>query len=252
MPSLIQRVNSAGITYCEQDWSWDTSRRPPRDFDLWAVFGGQGTLYTDDRSWPLLPGDCFVLRPGGLYIGTHDPDRPLIVIHIHFDPTIGRDFGFHRRLVDQSFVRELLTRSVFSFRDDDPDSAIIWLEAALSEILNQERLTLDHGIDEGHAEKINNICRQIYENPSAAYRVEKLAMTVGISPDHFTRLFKQLRGTTPRKFILQARIESAQDLLRSSNHSVGRIAEILGYSDVYFFSRQFKEKVGVSPSKFRR
>lgn len=251
-PIHLRRINSAGITHCEQDWSWDTSRRPPVDHDLWTVFGGQGELRTNDRTWPLLPGDCFVLEPGGVYAGTHDPNHPLLVIHIHFDPSGDFPLGFHRRLTHLGFLREVLTRSVFSHHEGQMDAAVVWLAAALCEIRSQERLASRAGVEDGRADAIDTICRRIYENPSAAYRVEKLARTVNLSPDHFSRLFRRLKGVTPREFILRARIESAQDLLRSSNHSIGRIAEILGYSDVYFFSRQFKEKVGVSPSEFRR
>lgn len=252
MANLVERINSAGITYCQQDWSWDTSRRPPVDHDLWTVFSGQGRLRADGHTWELLPGDCFVLRPGGSYIGTHDPDHPLLVIHVHFDPAEGERLRFHRRLRSPGFVREILTRCVFAYREGQNADAVVWLEAALREIEQQSQPGSAAGSEDDRVEKINTICRRVYENPSAPYRVEKLAQAVSLSPDHFTRLFRKLRGVTPRAFILQARIESAQDLLRSSNHSIGRIAEILGYSDVYFFSRQFKEKVGVSPSEYRR
>ena len=251
-PIKIHQINSAGITHCEQDWSWDTSRRPHVDYDLWTVFRGQGELQTREGTWSLLPGDCFVLEPGGNYSGTHDPNHPLLVIHIHFDPSGHFPLEFHRRLTNLGFLREILTRSVFSHREGHRDAAVVWLEAALCEIQSQEHLGSRTGVEDGRAVAIDTICRRIYEDPSAAYRVEKLARAVSLSPDHFSRLFRKLKGITPREFILRARIESAQDLLRSSNHSIGRIAEILGYSDVYFFSRQFKEKVGVSPSEFRK
>ena len=152
MPSLIQRINSAGITYCQQDWSWDTSRRPPTDHDLWTVFSGQGTLRADGMSWPLLPGDCFVLQPGGAYIGTHDPDHPLLVIHIHFDPTGDAELPFHRRLRNPGFVREVLTRCVFSYREGQVESAQVWLEAALVEIEQQSRLESEVGSEDDRAE----------------------------------------------------------------------------------------------------
>ena len=251
-PRLVSRINSAGITHCVQDWSWDTSLRLPVDHDLWTVFSGRGQLRADGHAWDLLPGDCFALRPGGRYIGSHDPDRPLVVIHIHFEPATGQTFRFHRRLTNLAFLEDVLTRVVYAHREGHGDQAIIWMDAALTEIRNQEVLTDRSGREDRRAEGIETICRRIHENPSAPYRVDKLAKAVGLSADHFTRLFRKIRGITPREFILQARIESAQDLLRASDHSVSRIAEILGYSDVYFFSRQFKEKVGVSPSVFRK
>lgn len=247
----ISRINSVGITHCARDWSWDTTRRPPVDHDLWTVFAGSGELRTPDRRWPLLPGDCFILEPGGRYRGRHDPDHPLTVIHIHFDPAGDIPLAFHRRLAQLTFPRELLTRVVTAHREGRREEAIQWLEAAFVEIRSQERLAERVRGNEAHAEAIERIAEEIDGNPSAAYRVETLAKETGLSADHFTRLFRSQKGVTPREFILRARIESAQGLLRSSSHSIGRIAEILGYSDVYFFSRQFKEKVGVSPSEYR-
>lgn len=247
----IRRINSAGITHCEQDWSWDTSRRPSTDHDLWTVFSGRGTLKTPEQTWLLLPGDCFVLEPGGIYRGDHDPDHPLLVIHIHFDPTSGFPLDFHRRLSQLGFLREVLTRSVLNYQQGQPEAAVVWLEAAICEIRSQQALSAQTNND-GRIEAIEVICRRIHESPSTPYRVDKLARAVSLSPDHFSRLFRKLKGVTPREFILRARIDSAQDLLRSSNHSISRIAEILGYSDVYFFSRQFKEKVGVSPTDYRK
>jgi hypothetical protein len=169
-PIHLRRINSAGITHCEQDWSWDTSRRPPVDHDLWTVFRGQGELRTGDRAWPLLPGDCFVLEPGGVYEGTHDPNHPLLVIHIHFDPSGDFPLEFHRRLTHLGFLKEVLTRSVFSHHEGQMDAAVVWLEAALCEIQAQERLASRAGVEDGRADAIDTICRRIYENPSGAYR----------------------------------------------------------------------------------
>ena len=248
----VKQINSAGITYCEPDWSWNTSRRPPTDHDLWTVFSGQGRLETSTTAYDLLPGDCFILQPRGVYIGTHDPDHPLVVIHIHFDPIGELALGFHRRLTRLSYLRETLTRSVINHLESNTESAVTFLEAALCEIESQEHLLDGAGAENERMEEIEDVCRRIYEHPNEAFRVDEMAKSFGLSSDHFTRLFKSQKGISPREYVLRARIEAAQDLLRSSNHSIGRIADILGYSDVYFFSRQFKERVGVSPSAFRK
>jgi AraC-like DNA-binding protein len=57
---------------------------------------------------------------------------------------------------------------------------------------------------------------------------------------------------SPREAKQAARIESAKSFLRNSDHSVTRIAELLGYCDIYLFSRQFKRHTGQTPTEWKR
>lgn len=252
---LQVRPNSAGITACALDWSWDTANHPPDDYDLWTVIQGKGEMVSGDTDFPLGPGDCFLLRPQGRYIATHDSDNPLTVIHVHFDfhqPSENKRFPFHRKLSSLGFIRDLLTRSVLSFQERNRNESAFWLTAALREIQQQDQRSQSVAHLQGRMEKIEQICQNIRNNPEANHRLTDLAGSVGVSTDHFTRLFKQTKDLTPRDFILRTRIESAQSLLQVSSYSVTRIAELLGYTDVYYFSKQFTAKVGVSPTAYRR
>jgi len=58
-------------------------------------------------------------------------------------------------------------------------------------------------------------------------------------------------GETPKDYMIRARLERAATLLRESSQTIGQIADALGYRDAGFFSRQFKQKLGFSPARFR-
>jgi AraC-like DNA-binding protein len=79
-----------------------------------------------------------------------------------------------------------------------------------------------------------------------------MAADYGSSRSHFYRCFQQYAGQSPQAFVIEARLRMARVLLHDSGNDIGWIAEHLGYSDVYFFSRQFKQHHGCSPSEFRR
>ena len=79
----------------------------------------------------------------------------------------------------------------------------------------------------------------------------ELACSAGYSTAHFARVFRATMGESPQTFIVKARLQRAQRILTDSSLPVGEIATMLGYPDAYFFSRQFKAKVGRSPSEFR-
>lgn len=80
--------------------------------------------------------------------------------------------------------------------------------------------------------------------------VNDLAACCGISPSYLKRLFIKKFGMPPSKYIINLKINYACDLLQSGLYNITQIAEICGYSDIYFFSRQFKEYRGISPTAF--
>ena len=87
-----------------------------------------------------------------------------------------------------------------------------------------------------------------FTNPDFCYT--ELAELCGISYSYFKRLFIEKFGIPPQKYVTQLRINYACDLLSSNLYNITQIAELVGISDIYYFSKIFKEYTGVSPSKF--
>lgn len=77
-----------------------------------------------------------------------------------------------------------------------------------------------------------------------------LADCCSISYSYLKKLFIKKFGMPPTKYIITLKINYACDLLLSGLYNVTQIAEICGYNDLYFFSRQFKEYIGISPSEY--
>ena len=82
--------------------------------------------------------------------------------------------------------------------------------------------------------------------------LEELAAASNMCDSYFQRLFKEKYGVSPKKYIIQLKINHACDMLRLGRYTVTQIAELSGFSDVYFFSRQFKEYVGIAPTQFAK
>ena len=80
--------------------------------------------------------------------------------------------------------------------------------------------------------------------------LEELATASNMCESYFQRLFKEKYGVSPKRYIIQLKINHACDLLRLKRHTVTQIAELCNFSDVYFFSRQFKEYMGITPTQF--
>jgi iron complex transport system substrate-binding protein len=67
-----------------------------------------------------------------------------------------------------------------------------------------------------------------------------------------SRLFKEFAGLSLKEYLKRARLEKARTLLMITDKTVTRVAEELGYSDIYLFSNQFKQHYGMSPSTYQR
>ena len=68
---------------------------------------------------------------------------------------------------------------------------------------------------------------------------------------HLSRIFSHHEKDTIEHYLIRLRIEKAKELLSYKNNNVSEIAYKLGYASIAHFSRQFKEKVGVAPSKYQ-
>lgn len=80
---------------------------------------------------------------------------------------------------------------------------------------------------------------------------DDLARTARFSKFHFSRMFREVTGTSPGRFLSALRIQEAKCLLVGTDRSVADISTQVGYSSVGTFSSRFKECVGLSPSRFR-
>ena len=78
-----------------------------------------------------------------------------------------------------------------------------------------------------------------------------LAKRLGMSYASFRVLFKAQTGMAPNQYLLNIRINKAFELLTGTQQNITEIAERLGFSSVYYFSRLFKKKTDLSPLQWR-
>lgn len=80
--------------------------------------------------------------------------------------------------------------------------------------------------------------------------VAQIALEYGMSQKKFRSIFKSAMKKTPKEYIIERKIQKAKDLLETGRYQVGEVAYMLGYDDVFYFSKLFKRKVGVSPKNY--
>ena len=79
----------------------------------------------------------------------------------------------------------------------------------------------------------------------------ELAAVAGLSVFHFARQFKQSAGVTPHHYLVQRRVERAQDMLARTDLALSEIAVAAGFSDQSHLARHFRQMLGTTPREFR-
>ena len=80
----------------------------------------------------------------------------------------------------------------------------------------------------------------------------ELADALGVSEEHFIRLFRKELGMSPFQYFTRLKAEAASSFLASTRLSVAAVAEHFGFENPFHFSRVFKKCTGLSPLEYRK
>jgi AraC-like DNA-binding protein len=91
----------------------------------------------------------------------------------------------------------------------------------------------------------------IDSQPAQDLPLADLAELVGVSTDYLRHVFRRDHGIPPHAYRLRRRLEQARALLVDPARSVGEIAEAVGFTDAFYFSRAFSRAFGLAPTAWR-
>jgi AraC family transcriptional regulator of arabinose operon len=95
------------------------------------------------------------------------------------------------------------------------------------------------------------ILKYIEDNLDKKISVEDVAREVYLHPNYFIKYFKKSFGISPARYINKRKIELACEMLGKGEQNISETALMLGYNDIYHFSKVFKKHTGFSPSYYR-
>ncbi len=82
--------------------------------------------------------------------------------------------------------------------------------------------------------------------------IEDLSAMINVSPDYFTKMFKESIGKTPIDYINGMKVNSAMDLLCTTEMSMTEIADSIGFCNPNYFHKIFKQYMLTSPLAYRK
>jgi len=223
----------------------------------------RGSLHSvvDGRETTLKQGDLVIYGPGQWHMQYADIGVAPRFITISFDLS-GVDISslLNRKFQAPQAVVALLQNMLREQENMDEYANDIIL-TDLSQVLilllresahpREQKLQTASSI---HSE--NTIIRQAQQFISTHIReklsVPLVARQVDVSPSYLTALFHKNLQISPGEYIRRIKLQESKQLIRENNLNFTEIAEALQYSTVHHFSRQFKEKFGITPSEYAK
>jgi AraC-like DNA-binding protein len=236
-------------------WQWKTSG--DGHFNFWMALSGEGYLRCEERTFRIYPGCFFIFSPKQNISAAHYSGARITRFSAHFHPLknqqrmsscpgLPRVGGEVKSLALAQRQIDVIMR--IALRRDDDEILARKLYELIMQTTGESQALPEVALNERVAEAL----RIFREAPASVDSITQIAQDLGVSRSHFDREFTQQTGQAPKQFLINCKMIEARRYLESSHLRVGEIAEALGYKDIYFFSRQFKQLVGQSPMQYRK
>jgi len=115
----------------------------------------------------------------------------------------------------------------------------------------QSQFSAQLSVQMAEKEPLRDLQAYILENPPEDLSVQSLARRAGMSARNFARVFTREVGTTPARFVLSARVETARRLLEETPDDLQKICDLSGLGSVESMRRAFLGVLGIPPSRYR-
>ena len=99
---------------------------------------------------------------------------------------------------------------------------------------------------------ISRSLRSLHQEPAAAWTLEKMARSAGLSRTAFANRFHECMGMTPMQYLTGWRMQVGRQLLIESDLPILEVAERSGYRSDVAFGRVFRRHLATSPARYRR
>lgn len=117
--------------------------------------------------------------------------------------------------------------------------------------VNPEELNVEvTDYDQQFLQKCYDLLKENLSNPD--FSIEKLGKEIGLSRVHLYRKIKYLTNMSPSRFVLNIRLKVAADLLKTEGVSVSDVCYKVGFNNLSYFTKCFKEQFGELPSNYHK
>jgi AraC family transcriptional regulator len=224
--------------------------------------GWQRAVYTAGTIGTTAPGKPTLLR------WTTTGNVPLDMIHLEiptavFDRFLGEELArtddLHRYDVLAAHDRTVTTMALAVWQAHEAGAGPLYADAAtqflVAHLVTSE--TRRRSADRPAAARplaapvLTRVIDHLHANLGLRLGLDDLAAVANLSRYHFLRAFTAATGVTPHRYLTQARVDLARQLLTGTDKPIGEIARRCGYDSASHFAALFRRDTGLPPSVFR-
>lgn len=217
-------------------------------YEIIYYFNIKGELQTDQGQFPLSSGMISILPPNTM----HRSDAKEGFTAIAMRGPFGNLLQFKCPLLvcdNADHDAEALIRMIFRNRFSSKDYLTTLIEAFLHFILQNSNP--EDALTRAVRKIANELSEHFYDCNLTPVTLLKES---GYAEDYIRAHFKKIIGKSPGSFLNSLRIDHARYLIEVYNGALAlsEISERCGFTDYVFFSKKFKEQVGLSPKEYQR
>ncbi|WP_314590009.1 AraC family transcriptional regulator [Paenibacillus terrigena] len=259
------------IHYCNGRKLKDTRRllrpitRTLQHHELAFVTGGNGSVVIGGRKYPAQAGMLFYIAPGVLHSFEPDTEAPPNFLTVHFSyawvtfndtrlditneaPMLVLPSG--QALKDYYQVEDIFKKLV-----DTWNAKLLGYEFMTKTLLQQLLIAIWQNTrkqDRNYAisHKVDKIIDYMRQHISKKITLTELSDMVQLSSTYISKAFKGITGYSIIEYFNKMKIDQAKELILEGDKKIKEVAEAVGFTDEFYFSRIFKRMEGMSPSEF--
>ena len=228
---------------------------------LELTYVDQGSLHSvvDGQDIVLNQGDMMLYGPGQWHMQHADIDVAPRFVTVSFNMDGAKPEDLYNRKFASPHKAISILQQILREREQgarDADDSILSLLTLLLVALRRETADAAKPQLSNSANNENEIIRRaqqyIGEHVEKKLSVPMVAGGVDVSPSYLTALFHKHLQISPGEYIRRIKLQKSKQMIREGNLNFTEIASALQYSTVHHFSRQFKEKFGLTPTEYAR
>jgi AraC-like DNA-binding protein len=229
------------------------------EYQIIYVTKGRGVFEMNQKTHVIVPGTVMMIFPGIRHHYKPDFDVGWTEYWVGFKGPYAdtlREQGFlspRKPLYEVGLQNTLLAIYERIFELLQSQQPLFQIRASslvltlVAEVLAHERKTVQHSNSEGLVEKAKFFME---ENIYREVNLNGIGGMLGVSTSHLNAVFKSYTAMTPYQYFISIKIRKAKELLEAGSLPIKEVAFRLGFDDQYYFSRLFRKKTGIAPSRW--
>jgi len=235
-------------------------------FELTIITDGEGEVITNGKPTSVRRGDIYFSLPCDMHEIRSSKDAPMKYDFFSFRTEnaeylplleeISRCLTLEDRVFSDERISALVCDAIMEFTKDSPlrDGLLYSIFTQIIVYIIRDFSSATPRTKRRNASQSDAVCYQIMNyidtHIYTMKNLEELSEVMKYNYSYLSTLFKKTTGNTLLSYYYAKRLEVARILILENSLNISEIAETLGYSSLYAFSRAFKEMYGASPKQY--